>query len=111
VVFWINSVAFDIMGNLSLGRSFDSSETGQMHTWIKNIFNFTRLIAWTMCMNHFPYMGEVFFALMNSIPAVGEVAQKHEKYSHDRVHERLAMDTDRKDFLGCVINIFGTVRR
>ena len=62
-------------------------------------------------MNHYPYMSEVFFALMNLIPAVGEVSRKHEKYSHDRVYERLAMDTDRKDFLGWVIHIVKVVCR
>lgn len=100
MVFWFNAVAFDITGNLSLGKSFNSMEEGRVHPWMKNIFDFTRLIAWTMCWNHYPGVSGYVFATLNSIPSVGKVSQEHEKYAKERVAERLRMDVNRKDFIG-----------
>lgn len=101
MVVWFKSVAFDIMGNLSLGKSFSSMEDGAVHPWMKSIFDFTRLIAWTMCMNHYPGLSEfVFKKIMNSILSIGRVSAEHEKYAKERVAERLRMNVDRKDFIG-----------
>ena len=75
-------------------------EDGAVHPWMKNIFDFTRLIAWSMCMNHYTGVSELVFKTMNSILSIGKVSAEHEEYAKERVAERLRMNVDRKDFIG-----------
>ena len=103
IVNWYNFTTFDIIGDLSFGVPFGSLENGVLHFWIGNIFKGVKVGRIIRLGLAYPWLGSIMSFLMKQFPQVAEARAKHEQFSHGSVEKRLAMKTDRKDFMTYVL--------
>ncbi|KAF2653597.1 cytochrome P450 [Lophiostoma macrostomum CBS 122681] len=97
LVDWLIYVAFDISGDLSFGESFDCVKNGKAHYWVEISHDFGKGLAALAAINHYPPMHKL---LRYVLPQ--KVMQRqidHRKMSTAKTRARLALDTDRPDFV------------
>ena len=99
IVRWYNFATFDIIGDLTFGQSFGSLESGDYHYWIANIFQGIKVGRILRIGREYPLIQTLFRALTKLYPKSIEARTKHNSYTKEAADKRLAMETDRKDFM------------
>ena len=101
MVAWFNYVAFDIVGDLTLGESFNCLRDSRLHPWVAMLFTF--------------FKGSLYRSLLIQIPGFKKImpfilpkkimkqAMDHIKYTRDMVMVRLERETDRPDFMSNIM--------
>ena len=100
---WYNLTTFDIVADLCFGESFHALETGVQDPWVSNIFKGVKITRFLRLARAYPLLGALLMYIVSYIPAVVEGAKKHRMYTTQRTEKRLAMKTDRKDFMSYVL--------
>ncbi|KAK0805960.1 hypothetical protein LTR59_003778 [Friedmanniomyces endolithicus] len=101
MVAWLNFVTFDISGDLSFGRSFDSISHGQAHPWVEIAVQFGKGIALIASVNYYAPLQKL---LKFVLPAkVREKMVYHRQLSAQKVQQRLELQETRQDFIGSVL--------
>lgn len=99
---WLAFCTFDLIGNLAFGSDFGCLESGEYHPWIATIINGLRDFATISILPYINAMFIVRFMLFN-LGLGQEALQKQRAYTVDKTTKRLAMGTDRNDFLDNLI--------
>ncbi|MCJ1282685.1 hypothetical protein MMC26_002010 [Xylographa opegraphella] len=100
---WYNLTTFDVVADLCFGESFHALESGVQHPWVSNIFKGVKLARFLRLARAFPSFGAVLMFIVSFIPAVVKGARTHRMYTIQRTEKRLAMKTNRKDFMSYVL--------
>ncbi|KAF2823676.1 putative cytochrome P450 [Ophiobolus disseminans] len=98
---WLELVAFDLMGEMTFGESFDCIANGERHDWIKLILD--HLFFVTLADN---LRRVTILALLGRLltPVIGLAQKKHIDYTRNKVNARLENTSPRKDFVANLIN-------
>ncbi|KAJ4356937.1 hypothetical protein N0V95_002951 [Ascochyta clinopodiicola] len=93
----IECAAFDIGSDLSFGQSFDSLQSGHTHPWVEIATSFGKGLALIASINQYPPIERL---LRYIIPKkVIQNMQDHAMMSSAMAQKRLAMNTNRPDFV------------
>lgn len=109
IVSWYKSVTFDIIGDLTFGKSFGSVENGKLDPWVKNISNFADVgLTVLLCSAHLNLQRFIL-----KVYSWFNIAQANHIVSLKRTLEkRLETRTERHDLVdGLVQGIDGKVCR
>ncbi|KAH7148170.1 cytochrome P450 ClCP1 [Dactylonectria macrodidyma] len=98
---WLNWTTFDLMGSLSFGEDFGCLNNQQFHPWVKIIFDMVRATAMMGAIRRYPGAQKLIELLVPA--AQKELQVKHQKMTDEKVARRLAMTTDRPDFMTCLL--------
>ena len=97
IVQWYTWFLFDVIGDLGFGESFHCLETSQDNPWISMIFKYLKGATLIASTRFYPPLGKLLeMALPKSII---QERDNHIQQSHDKVHRRLKLKTDRHDFM------------
>ncbi|MCJ1249217.1 hypothetical protein MMC30_006440 [Trapelia coarctata] len=94
---WWNFFTFDMIGTLAVGESFHCVERGELHPWVQTLFDSIKPATWMMEASQYPFIAGL---LLWMIPR--DLVKKrldHIRYSTEQTTKRLAMQTDRPDFI------------
>lgn len=102
MVAWYNFIAFDIIGDLTLGDSFKCLESSTLHPWVSYLFSNFKAVTFITAARRFPLFSRL---LLRMIPqkAVQQRTQ-HYQFSKEKVLKRMRAKTDRKDFMSNVLS-------
>ncbi|KAI1142966.1 benzoate 4-monooxygenase cytochrome P450 [Hypoxylon sp. FL0543] len=96
----LESMTFDITGDLAFGESFGALDNDAQHPWISTAAGALMLGPLIDTFRHYPTLGRVLAVLMRGKfkKAVADV-KANEDFSYEAVKWRRARETNRKDFL------------
>ncbi|KAI0391819.1 cytochrome P450 [Xylariaceae sp. FL0594] len=102
---WTEMVAFDILGDMAFGRSFDCIAHGEPHFWQEMIFKHLYFVTVADNLRRLPFALTVARVLAPILTAVGN---KHSQYTRDKVAQRMAAAASRdgggrKDFMSNLV--------
>ena len=106
IVQWYNYTTFDLIGDLAFGESFGCLDNSVYHPWVALIFASIKSLAWSISINRYPTIARFLTAF---VPR--EVATKwaeHTQLSQAKTRKRLAMNTERPDFIDAMIRRRGS---
>ena len=99
MVEWFTFTTFDIIGDLSFGRSFDNLANKEAHPWVSTFKSGIKqgilFVAFrTLCV---PFFDRLIYRVVSPVLQ----RKRHEQFKHAQaaVHERLKKKTDRPDFI------------
>lgn len=97
LVQWLNYLTFDISGDLSFGESFDCIKNGKAHYWVEIAQDFGKGLALISSINQYP----PFHRLLGYVIPKKLIHRQmdHQRMSAEKTRKRLALDTDRPDFV------------
>ena len=99
IVAWFNFTTFDIVGDLQFGEPFGGLERGEYHPWISTIFDSLKVISYKSVMDTYPPLSGLLGALLGMVPYIAKTIAEHAEFTRDKVMQRLAKKTDRRDFM------------
>jgi cytochrome P450 len=103
IVKWYNCTTFDVIGDLAFGQPFGSLEIGKYHFWITNIFKAIKRSQQDRIANYYPPV-QWAMSLRDSLVSKGNEARiQHAQYSAQAASKRMALETDRKDFMSYIL--------
>lgn len=97
---WINFAAFDCIGDLAFGESFNCLESNEFHPWAFEILATFKAVACAASLRYYPYLGSL---LRLAIPKrVWETQKYHFQLAVDKVTRRLGREKEiqRPDVIG-----------
>ncbi|RFU33652.1 hypothetical protein B7463_g2674, partial [Scytalidium lignicola] len=100
MVAWYNWTTFDLIGDLTFGESFDCLEKAVYHPWIEFVFSNIKAIMIISILRRFPVVPQILMGLFRKQM---EKRAQNAKYTKEKVARRMAMDTDRTDFLSYIL--------
>ncbi len=101
MVSWYNFVTFDIIGDLSLGESFNCLESSTLHEWVSFLFRSFKAAAFISTARKFPPVDAI---LLKFIPkSLVANRMKHSAYTKAKVEKRMAQGDARPDFMSNIL--------
>lgn len=79
---WFNFYSFDVMGDLSLGESFEMLDRGKEHFFMTTLHGFMFMLG---VFGHIMWM----FCILNSLPAVSAGTVKFKDWIREMVQKRM----------------------
>ncbi|KAI1480593.1 cytochrome P450 [Daldinia eschscholtzii] len=96
----LQSLTFDITGDLSFGTTFGALKSEEPHPWISVSLEAMTQGEIVDVLNRFPILAKVLPVLMRSkLKKLTENTKKNEELSYKAVQARVARKTKRRDFL------------
>lgn len=102
MVAWFNFITFDIIGDLTLGESFDCLKESELHSWVALLCEFLKASMFGNIVVRFPWASKLILPIITP-KSLKEARQKHLQYTRERVIARLERETDRPDFMTNVL--------
>lgn len=93
---WTEMVAFDILGEMAFGKSFECIVRGEPHFWQEMILDHLYFVTVADNLRRLPFALTVARLLA---PVLTAVRNKHSQYTRDKVAERMTNKNGRKDFM------------
>jgi cytochrome P450 len=91
---WINFAAFDCIGDLAFGESFNCLESNEFHPWAFEILATFKAVACAASLRYYPYLD---WLLRLAIPKrVWETQKYHFQLAVDKVQRRLGRKKERQ---------------
>jgi cytochrome P450 len=91
---WINFAAFDCIGDLAFGESFNCLESNEFHPWAIEILATFKAVACAASLRYYPYLD---WLLRLAIPKrVWETQKYHFQLAVDKVQRRLGCEKERQ---------------
>ncbi|OHE93749.1 cytochrome P450 [Colletotrichum orchidophilum] len=87
---WYNYCTFDIIGDLAFGEPFGCLEEGDLHPWVRTIFQMIRLGVALQTANHFSVLRR-FITVVMSTKAMRERKLQHLNMTMDKLKRRIAL--------------------
>ncbi|KAK2616579.1 hypothetical protein QQS21_000402 [Conoideocrella luteorostrata] len=97
---WYEMATFDMLGEMAFGQSFQSVKTGKPHFWSEIIVSHLYFITLIDNLRRLPFVASLAKLLF---PSTLAVQNKNSRYARQKVSERLAKKSTRKDFLSVVV--------
>lgn len=97
LVNWLNYTTFDIIGDLTFGSSFGCLQDSELHPWISMIFDNLRAVCLFSAVGQWPWAIKALRAMLP--PKIKALQKNHFDEAAKRVDERLAIESDRPDFV------------
>lgn len=97
VTAWFSYTTFDILGDLAFGESFDCLKNSTYHPWIDMKLSNMKMVVWKNIINAYVSLPNMFVKLVPK--KVLNQSNENIRLSKEKVHRRLALDTDRPDFM------------
>lgn len=94
---WLGYYAFDVIGDLALGQSFDCLQGSAQHPWISLIFANLRAGAIGVALKRFPLLRIVLPLLVPG--RLRKLGEQMKEFIRERVATRLASQSPRADFI------------
>ena len=101
IIEWYNYVTFDIIGDLCFADSFHCLEAGDNHPWVAAVFRGVKFAQIMTVFDHFPPLSAVVKWCIP--PSVLEKAQENFIYTRKKIDQRIAMKSDRPDFMKYIL--------
>lgn len=98
---WTEMVAFDILGEMAFGQSFQCIVRGEPHYWQEMILNHLYFVTVADNLRRLPFVLTVARFLA---PILTSVRNKHSQFTRDKVAERMTDDNGRKDFMSNLVS-------
>ncbi|KAK1731959.1 hypothetical protein CaCOL14_009127 [Colletotrichum acutatum] len=87
---WYNYCTFDIIGDLAFGEPFGCLDGGDLHPWVRTIFQMIRLGVALQTANHFSILSRFITAVM-STKAMRNRRLEHQAMTMDKLKRRIAL--------------------
>ncbi|KAL3422646.1 cytochrome P450 [Phlyctema vagabunda] len=97
IVAWYNYVSFDIIGDLTLGSSFDCLESSDLHPWVSYLFRSFKAAAFLTAARRLAPLDKILLSLIPKKTMHGRI--NHRLYTKEKVEARIKSNTDRQDFM------------
>ncbi|CZR56893.1 related to isotrichodermin C-15 hydroxylase (cytochrome P-450 monooxygenase CYP65A1) [Phialocephala subalpina] len=95
---WFNFTAFDLIGELVFGESFNCLDNNEFHHWAIQILATFKAVTCAVSLRYYPYLD---WLLRLAIPkSVWETQKYHFGLAVDKVQRRLGVEKERQDVLG-----------
>jgi cytochrome P450 len=107
---YYNFFTFDVIGDLCLGEPFGAIKSGEYHDWIVQIFQGLKFWRVLRFGNTYPVVGLFFKFLLAVVPSLEEARDSFFKLPKVKVEKRLAIKSDRKDFMSYVSRLISQYR-
>jgi len=98
---WYHWALFDLFGDLCYGESFGCLRDGKSHPWIDIIGESIQAFYYLGLSRRIPGLQKLMFKMMPKKKM--EQAAWHTKFSNDLADKRMAMVTDRPDFMSFLL--------
>lgn len=98
---WFHWTLFDLFGDLCYGESFGCLREGKSHPWIDIIGESIQAFAYIGLARRIPGLQKLMLRMMPKKKI--EQAEWHTKFSSDLADKRMAMVTDRPDFMSFIL--------
>lgn len=98
---WTEMVAFDILGEMAFGQSFECIIRGEPHYWQEMILKHLYFITVADNLRRLPFALTLARFLA---PVLTAVRNKHSQFTRDKVAERMTNKNLRKDFMSNLIS-------
>ncbi|KAI6081132.1 benzoate 4-monooxygenase cytochrome P450 [Hypoxylon rubiginosum] len=96
----LQSLTFDITGNLSFGTTFGALKSEKLHPWISVTLDAMTQGEMVDILNRFPILGRFLLVLLGSkLKKLTQGTKKNEELSYKAVRSRITRKTKRRDFL------------
>lgn len=102
IVRWYAFVAFDLVGDLGFGESFDCLQHTEFHPWVSMIFNSLRAATYRASLRYYPSLD---WLLKFAIPrSVMQKQMEHWKLAVDKINRRLdlPLESGRPDLISLI---------
>jgi cytochrome P450 len=91
---WLNFTAFDLIGELGFGESFNCLESNEFHAWAFQILATFKAVACAASLRYYPYLD---WLLRPAIPkSVWETQKHHFQLAVDKLQRRLRLQKERQ---------------
>ena len=97
---WYEMVAFDVLGEMAFGESFQCIENGEPHYWQEMILDHLYFITVADNLRRLPFIVTI---ARNLAPFMTAVQNKHSQFTRDKVTHRLQSKSFRKDFMSNLV--------
>ena len=97
---WYEMVAFDVLGEMAFGESFQCIENGEPHYWQEMILDYLYFITVADNLRSLPFIVTTAKSLA---PFMTAVQNKHLRFTRDKVTHRLQSKSFRKDFMSNLV--------
>ncbi|EKG12700.1 Cytochrome P450 [Macrophomina phaseolina MS6] len=94
---WYEMLAFDILGEMAFGESFNCVKDGKPHFWQQLILEHIWFVTVLDNLRRYPIVARIGKLLLPRFTVA--IRDKHSGYSREKVARRLAVQSGRKDFL------------
>ncbi|KAL8826318.1 MAG: hypothetical protein Q9191_003869 [Dirinaria sp. TL-2023a] len=98
---WYEMVAFDVLGEMAFGKSFQCIEKGEPHYWQETILNHLYFITVADNLRRLPLATTIARMLA---PYLTTVRDKHSQFTRNKVADRIASKSPRHDFMSNLIS-------
>ena len=98
-----NCVAFDIIGDLAFGSSFGALDRYEYHAYMVGVFKNLKVFSMFQRLSVFPWALRAMGLLMQAIPAAVKGRAQHFAFAAERVKDRIASQTERRDFFWYIL--------
>ncbi|KAH7126340.1 cytochrome P450 [Dactylonectria estremocensis] len=98
MVQWFNYTTFDIIGDLTFGEPFGCLRDSTYHSWVALVFSSIKNLAFSAQLQYFSFLAPVLRRFIIPRSLATKLAE-HNQLSAAKVSKRLAMETDRPDFV------------
>jgi cytochrome P450 len=101
MVDWFNFAAFDIIGDLTLGESFNCLQDSKFHPWVSYLLVYFKSSSFLTVTKRYPIFAPL---LMKFIPIEVLVWRfQHAAFTKEKVEKRMAMGNERGDFMSNIL--------
>ncbi|XXH00038.1 hypothetical protein Hte_006379 [Hypoxylon texense] len=101
MVEWFNFATFDVIGDLAFGEPFGCLENSTYHPWVALVFLSMRNLSWMVNLSHYPLIAPLLGLLMPK--GLSTKWAEHQQLSEAKVRKRLALPTERPDFMDAML--------
>lgn len=98
MVQWFNYTTFDVIGDLAFGEPFGCLGDSVYHPWVALIFDSIKHLTWLSALGRYPAVAPLLKRFLVPEGLAAKLVE-HEQLSAEKVRKRLAMGTDRPDFV------------
>ncbi|KAF2001284.1 cytochrome P450 [Amniculicola lignicola CBS 123094] len=100
MLLWLRMCAFDVIGSLAFGNTFDALKNGGQHPSIRFLHEATKLFALSEILHRFRYTGKiVLLVFLRKLLRISRASKTHEGFVVDTVKHRLSNPSKRPDIL------------
>lgn len=101
MVSWFNFVAFDIIGDLTMGESFNCLEASGLHPWVQILFKHFKSAVFVSVVKRFPLAMRAMPLLVGK--KLLKVRAEHQAFTREKVLRRMNAGSERGDFMSGVL--------
>ncbi|KAI4864002.1 cytochrome P450 [Hypoxylon rubiginosum] len=109
MVEWFNFTTFDVIGDLAFGEPFGCLENSTYHPWVALVFAGMKNLSWAQNLARYPLIAPLLQFLMPK--GLSTKWAEHQQLSEAKVRKRLALPTERPDFMDAMLQKRGANQR